>query len=113
MIFLKEGKSSKKGIVKYWHAYAGTNRIGYVYISQSTNEPLGKHHSINVFINKAFQRKGYGTEVFKQASLLSGYPVLYAHSSKSNVGSYRAALKAGYKEIAGEDFRQRVMKWKK
>ncbi|MEO5646241.1 MAG: hypothetical protein ABIO57_04055 [Candidatus Paceibacterota bacterium] len=108
-----EGKSSKKDAVKYWHIYEGTNRAGYVYVSKSKDELIGEHLSINIFINKNWQRKGIGTIAYIEVPKLVAAKKLYAHMAISNAGSFRAALKAGYKEIISEDFKQRVMVWKK
>ncbi|MES2224522.1 MAG: GNAT family N-acetyltransferase [Patescibacteria group bacterium] len=111
MLNFKEG--TKKGAVKYWHAYDGDKRIGYAYIIESQDPNLGKYFLINVFMNKTSQRKGYGSQLFSRIAILSGLNMLYAKSSKSNTGSYKAALKAGYSEIIKHAFKQRVMIWKK
>lgn len=108
MLYFKEGKSSKKDAIAYWHIYLDTQRVGYVYISKSD-----EHDAINIFINKAYQRKGIGTIVYQEIPKLWGAKKLYAHMTLSNAGSYRAAIKAGYKEVKDESFRQRVMVWKK
>lgn len=96
---------------KYWHIYAGKMRVGHVAIKESQNEELGDHYSIDIHINQRHRGKGIGKAAYKQASVKSGYPAIYAHMRKSNVASQKAAEAAGYTIVPLESDRQLTMKW--
>lgn len=96
---------------KYWHIYAGKLRAGHIAIKESHSEDLGDHYSVDIHINQRHRGKGIGKSAYKQASVKSGYPVIYAHMRKSNVASQKAAEAAGYTVFPLENGRQLTMKW--
>lgn len=98
---------------KYWHIYAGKLRAGHIAIKESHSEDLGDHYSVDIHINQRHRGKGIGRAAYKQASVKSGYPAIYAHMRKSNVASQKAAEAAGYVVFPVENDRQLTMKWER
>jgi predicted acetyltransferase len=96
---------------KYWHIHAGKLRAGHIAIKESHSDELGDHYSVDIHINQRMRGKGIGKAAYKQASIKSGYPVIYAHMRKSNVASQKAAEAAGYKVIEVPGDNQLTMKW--
>lgn len=98
---------------KYWHIYLGEQRAGKIYIDYNTDEVLGNHPSIDIFINKQFQGQHIGRIAYALACEESGLDEIYMHSRKSNIASIKAAADAGFIELQRPEFRQVVMVWKK
>jgi len=98
---------------KYWHIYLGEQRVGKIYIDYNTDEVLGNHPSIDIFINKQFQGQHIGRIAYAMACKESGLDEIYMHSRKSNAASIKAASDAGFVELQRPEFRQVVMVWKK
>jgi len=98
---------------KYWHIMLGNTRAGKIYIDFIDNEILGKHPSIDIFINKNHQGRHIGRHAYAMACEASGLERVYMHTRKSNTASIRAAQEAGFKEVLNEGFRQIVMVWEK
>lgn len=115
-VSLKEGSGQSlhdKVRGKYWHIYMGEQRVGKIYIDYYTDEILGNHPSIDIFINKQFQGQHIGRIAYAMACEQSGLSEIYMHSRKSNTASIKAATDAGFVELHRPEFRQVVMVWKK
>lgn len=111
LIELIEGKSKKYSY--YWHIYSDKVRAGYVFINYSDDPVLGKHASIQIFLNKKSQGKGIGRIGYREACKKSGLDIIYAHMRKNNIASKKAAIAAGFQEVQDERFNQSVMVWHK
>ncbi len=98
---------------KYWHIYYHDIRVGKIYIDFIENDVLGKHPSIDIFINKPYQGRRIGQSAYQLACEESGLPEVYMHTKKSNLASIRAAAAAGFQELKHPEFRQVVMIWEK
>jgi len=96
-----------------WIIRAAGDRAGVIYVNVIDEPPVGKHPSIQIFLNKASQGRGIGRVAYRMASEASGYEVIYAHMRKANVASRRAAEEAGYVDASPPGFAQLIMKWKR
>lgn len=96
-----------------WVIMAGGDRAGVIYINFIDEPPLGKHASIQIFLNQKSQGRGVGRVAYRLASEASQYDDVYAHMRKANVASRRAAEEAGYVDVSPPGFTQLIMKWKR
>jgi RimJ/RimL family protein N-acetyltransferase len=97
----------------YWHIYVGETRVGYVYINLLNEDPFGKHASIQIHINKRHQARGIGSVAYKLACVESDLDEIYAKMRKANIGSRKAAERAGFVIVTDLDVSQYAMKWRK
>ncbi|HET9639592.1 MAG TPA: GNAT family protein [Allosphingosinicella sp.] len=93
-----------------WVIRAAGKRAGVIYINWIDEAPVGKHASIQIYLNQSSQGRGVGRIAYRLASEASQYDVVYAHMRKINVASRRAAEEAGYVD-AGLPTNQLIMKW--
>jgi hypothetical protein len=96
-----------------WVIKAGGGRAGVIYINFIDEPPVGKHASIQIFLNQKSQGRGVGRVAYRLASEASRYDEVYAHMRKANVASRRAAEEAGYVDVSPPGFTQLIMKWKR
>lgn len=96
---------------QYWHIYLNDTRVGYVCICLIDKEPFGIHASIQIHINQKHRARGIGSIAYQLACHESDYDEIFATMRKSNVGSQRAAGKAGFREINDAGISQVAMKW--
>lgn len=96
-----------------WVIMAGGERAGVIYINFIDETPVGKHASIQIFLNQKSQGRGVGRVAYRLASEASRYEEVYAHMRKANVASRRAAEGAGYVDVSPPGFTQLIMKWKR
>lgn len=94
-----------------WVIRASGERAGVIYINMIDEPPVGKHASIQIYLNKKSQGRGVGRIAYRLASEASQYDVVYAHMRKINVASRRAAEEAGYVDAALQGTAQLIMKW--
>jgi RimJ/RimL family protein N-acetyltransferase len=73
--------------------------------------PIGRHASIQLKVNVAWQGRGVGSQVYLLASEASQHNTIYAHMRKSNLASRRAAERAGYTVVEDVDVPQLLMVW--
>ncbi|MGI8624791.1 MAG: GNAT family N-acetyltransferase [Solirubrobacteraceae bacterium] len=115
LVRLKQGKGSagRGGGPggKYWHIYVGEERVGNVYVNVIDEPPPGEHASLQIQINKTHQGLGIGKIAYRLASQGSGHDIVYAHMSKKNVASRKAAEAAGFEVIDDDRIRQLLMRW--
>lgn len=96
-----------------WVIMAGGERAGVIYINFIDEPPVGKHASIQIFLNQKSQGRGVGRVAYRMASEASRYDEVYAHMRKANVASRRAAAEAGYVDVSPHGFTQLIMRWKR
>ena len=94
-----------------WDIIAGNEKVGDIYINQIDEAPVGKHASIQIYLNRTAQGRGIGRVAYRLASEESSNDVIYAHMRKINVASRRAAEEAGYVDAALPGTAQLIMKW--
>ena len=94
-----------------WMVQAKGERAGVIYINLIDEPPLGRHASIQIYLNQKNQGLGIGRVAYLKASEASRYEVVYAHMRKANVASRRAAEEAGYVDASPPGFTQLIMSW--
>ena len=94
-----------------WDICVGSEKVGDIYINQIDEAPVGKHASIQIYLNRTAQGRGIGRVAYRLASEESRNEVIYAHMRKINVASRRAAEEAGYVDAALPGTAQLIMKW--
>jgi hypothetical protein len=95
----------------YWKVLYNNIIAGKAYINLIDTEPLGKHASLQVYLNKKSQGKGIGRIVYARACELSSYDDVYAYMSKKNKASFKAASAAGFTQVFSHITRQIIMHW--
>jgi hypothetical protein len=114
-VILKPGKGTKESGGgtggHYWNIFANDKRAGKVFINLIDEELLGKHPSLQIFLNKNSQGKHIGRYAYSQACLLSQYDTIYAHMSKKNISSIKSAIAAGFIEVFADITKQVIMQW--
>src|SRR3546814_14369763 len=90
---------SFRGGGESWCCEADVERAGTVFINLSEEPPIGKHASLQIFLNRESQGRQIGRLAYRAACDASEYNVVYAHMRKSNIASRRAAEEAGFAEI--------------
>lgn len=94
-----------------WRIEVNGKRAGVVFINYIDESPVGEHASIQIYLNKSSQGRHIGRIAYYSACQASNYDVIYAHMSKSNIASKRAAEEAGFKEEKKFNYSQRLMVW--
>lgn len=95
----------------FWKIFFRTKSAGKVSIDLMDELTLGRHASIQIFLNKTAQGKHIGRIAYERACRLSHYDVVYASMRRNNIASYRSAQAAGFREVKNKAFKQCVMKW--
>ena len=93
-----------------WHILARGEKVGDVYINLIDEPPVGKHASIQIYLNQKAQGLGIGRIGYRLASEASQYDEIYAHMRKANVPSRRAAEEAGFVDVSPSGFVQLILK---
>lgn len=96
-----------------WRIELDGKRCGTVFINLIDEPPIGKHASLQIYLNKASQGRKIGRLGYAQAVALSKYDTIYAHMQKANIASARAAEEAGFVELDQHTHRQKVMVWRR
>jgi hypothetical protein len=102
------GKGEGPGGEK-WRIELDGTRAGEVFINVIDEPPLGRHASIQIFLNAKSQGRGVGRVGYRTACEDSEHDVIYAHMRKSNVASRRAAELAGFVDVTPTGFIQLIM----
>jgi RimJ/RimL family protein N-acetyltransferase len=84
---------------------------GYVFINVIDEPPIGRHASIQIKVNVAWQGRGIGRLAYLLASKASRHNTIYAHMRKSNIASRKAAEHAGYTVADEVRVPQLLMVW--
>ena len=85
---------------EYWDVMVQGDRAGEVFVNIIDEPPLGKHASMQIFLNLPDQGKGVGRAAYRKAAEASAHDRLYLHMRKSNHASRLAAEAAGFKDAA-------------
>lgn len=96
-----------------WRIEWNGKRAGQVFINLIDQPPVGKHASIQIYLNLVSQDRGIGSLCYQWACERSQYDVIYAHMQKSNIASARAAEKAGFFDETSAQDRQKLMVWRR
>lgn len=96
-----------------WRIELDGKRCGTVFINLIDEPPIGKHASLQIYLNKASQGRKIGRLAYARAAALSKYDAIYAHMQKANIASARAAEEAGFVELDPDAHRQKVMVWRR
>lgn len=93
-----------------WIIKVREKRAGIVFINVIDEPPLGEHPSMQIFLNRESQGRCIGREGYRAACEASQYDVVYAHMSKSNIASRRAAERAGFIDATPPGYPQLIFK---
>lgn len=96
-----------------WRIEVGGKRVGTVFINLIDEKPLGRHASLQIYLNLKNQGIGIGRIAYRLACEASEYPTIYAHMRKSNLASRRAAEEAGFVDMTPTSYQQLIMAWNK
>lgn len=104
------GKGKGPGGEK-WRIEFGGVRAGEVYINVIDEPPIGRHASLQIYLNIKSQGRGIGSVGYAKACQLSSHETIYAHMRRSNVASRRAAETAGFVDATPPGFTQLILRW--
>jgi len=107
-----KGKGQGVGGEK-WRVEVNGVRAGKAFINVIDEPPLGRHASLQVFLNIKNQGKGIGRIVYAKACQQSQHNTIYAHMRKSNIASRRSAEAAGFVDVTPPNVTQLILKWKR
>lgn len=96
-----------------WRIEVNGKRVGTVFINLIDEKPLGKHASLQIYLNLKNQGIGIGRVAYKLACEASEYLTIYAHMRKSNIASRRAAEEADFVDATPASYQQLIMAWTK
>jgi hypothetical protein len=96
-----------------WRIEVNGKRAGQVFINLIDQPPIGKHASIQIYLNLTSQGRGIGRICYRLACERSKYDAIYAHMQKSNIASARAAENAGFVDETSAQERQKLMVWRR
>ncbi|HEX3651876.1 MAG TPA: GNAT family N-acetyltransferase [Rhizomicrobium sp.] len=105
-----EGKGGGPGGER-WNIQAAGARAGVVYINVIDEAPIGRHASLQIYLNEASQGRRIGRIAYRKAAEASQHNEIYAHMRKSNIASRRAAEEAGFKDVTPPSVSQLILKW--
>ena len=94
-----------------WRIEVDGKRVGTIFINLIDEKPLGKHASLQIYLNLKSQGVGIGRVAYRLACEASEYSTIYAHMRKSNVASRRAAEEAGFVDATPPSYQQLIMSW--
>lgn len=94
-----------------WLILYKEKRVGVVFINLIDEPPVGKHASLQIFLNAKSQGRGIGRIAYRMGCEASQYVVIYAHIRKSNDASWRAADAAGFKNVTPPGHTQLIYQW--
>lgn len=95
---------------EYWDVMADGSRAGEVFVNVIDEPPVGKHASMQIFLNLSYQGKGVGRAAYLKAAEASAHDTLYLHMRKSNHASRLAAEAAGFRDAALPGVAQLILK---
>jgi RimJ/RimL family protein N-acetyltransferase len=92
-----------------WRIDAEGKRAGVIFINIIDEVPIGRHASIQIYLNAASQGRHIGRIAYRKACEASAHDIIYAHMRKSNIASRRAAEEAGFVEATPKGDPQLIM----
>lgn len=98
---------------EYWQIEVDGKRAGIVFINLIDEPPIGRHASIQIFLNQPSQGRKIGRVAYRKACEECSYDVIYAHMRKSNIASRKAAEAAGFKVDDHLEVSQLAMVWRR
>lgn len=104
------GKGKGPGGEK-WRIDVGGVRAGEVYINVIDEPPIGRHASLQIYLNIKSQGRGIGRIGYAKACQLSTHETIYVHMRRSNIASRRAAEAAGFMDATPPGFTQLILRW--
>jgi RimJ/RimL family protein N-acetyltransferase len=96
-----------------WRIDAAGKRAGVVFINVIDEPPVGKHASIQIYLNASSQGRRIGRVGYRKACEQSKHPEIYAHMRHENIASIRAAQEAGFVDATPAGTIQVIMVWKR
>lgn len=96
-----------------WRIEVNGKRVGTVFINLIDEKPVGKHASLQIYLNLKNQGLGIGRVAYRLACEASEYSTIFAHMRKSNVASKRAAEAAGFVDATPPSYQQLILVWTK
>ncbi|WP_343763703.1 hypothetical protein [Sphingomonas molluscorum] len=95
---------------EYWDVMVAGQRAGEVFVNVIDEAPLGRHASLQIFLNQDQQGKGVGRVAYRMAAEASQHDSLYLHMRKSNLASKLAAEAAGFTDASPEGITQLILR---
>lgn len=95
---------------EYWDVLVAGVRAGEVFVNVIAEPPLGKHASMQIFLNQTHQGKGVGRAAYRKAADASRHDPLYLHMRKSNLASKLAAEAAGFEDVTPQGKVQLILR---
>lgn len=92
-----------------WRIEVGGHRVGVTFVNLIDEPPIGRHASIQIYLNQRSQGRGIGRVAYRMACEASRYDIIYAHMRKSNIASRRAAEAAGFHDATPAGQGQLIM----
>lgn len=92
-----------------WRIDAWGKRAGVIFINLIDEPPVGKHASIQIYLNAQSQGRHVGSLAYRMACEQSRYDQVYAHMRKANVPSIKAAENAGFVDATPDGHIQKIM----
>lgn len=105
----RKGKGDGLG-GEYWNVVVNGKRAGEVFVNVIDEPPVGRHASLQIFLNKPDQARGIGRIAYRMAADASAHPLIYLHMRKANVASRIAAEAAGFVDATPGGFTQLILK---
>lgn len=105
----REDKGGGQG-GEYWDVEVDGKRAGEVFVNMIDEPPLGRHASLQIFLNLPDQGKGVGRIAYRKAAEVSQHTTLYLHMRKANVASRLAAEAAGFQDASSAGITQLIYK---
>ena len=95
---------------EYWDVVVDGKRAGEVFVNVIDEPPLGRHASMQIFLNQPDQGKGIGRVAYRKAADASRHDTLFLHMRKSNEASRLAAEAAGFRDVTPPEARQLILR---
>lgn len=95
---------------EYWEVQLDGKRAGEVFVNVIDEPPLGRHASLQIFLNKPQQGRGVGRIAYRKAADASRHKTIFLHMRKANVASRLAAEAAGFRDVSPPQISQLILK---
>jgi hypothetical protein len=105
----RKGKGDGPG-GEYWDVVVAGKRAGEVFVNVIDEPPVGRHASLQIFLNKPDQARGIGRIAYRMAADASAHTLIYLHMRKANVASRIAAEAAGFVDASPSGYTQLILK---
>jgi hypothetical protein len=95
---------------EYWEVRVAKKRAGEVFVNVIDELPLGRHPSLQIFLNKLEQGRGIGRIAYRMAAEASQHDAIYLHMQKANMASRTAAEAAGFVDASPHGITQLILR---